>query len=170
MRVEAVTINGIPVVVDETAPDGVTFNFPIQPWFEIRAATPEELPNVFESWVGTYKRSLTAGCIPNHMFEAVQLATITGLLQRGAKVSVLCAREAPAVVLAWVCWEPDKRAAAPIVHYAFTRDGLRQRGYAGLLLKATGATGRFLYTHQTSFSKYLRGGVHNPGPARRKHL
>jgi hypothetical protein len=140
------------------------------PWFEIRPAAPEELPAVFEAWVGTYKRSRTAGCIPNHLFESVQLATITGLLQRGARVDVLCAREAPAVVLAWVCWEHDKRAAAPIVHYAFTRDGIRERGYMTLLLKAIGATGRFLCTHETSFMKYLRGAVHNPGPARRKHL
>jgi hypothetical protein len=159
---QAVPLAGLSDHAGQTAPAAC--------WFEVRPAIAEELPAVFEAWSGTYKRSRSAGCIPNHLFDSVQLATMTGLLQRGARVSVLVARDAPSVVLAWVCWEHDKRAAAPIVHYVFTRDGLRQRGYAGLLLRAIGATGRFLYTHETSFSKYLRGGVHNPGPARRKHL
>ena len=66
-----------------------------EPWFEMRAATPEELPAVLESWAGTYKRSRSAGCIPNHLFNEVTFAAITGLLRRGAQVSVLTAREAP---------------------------------------------------------------------------
>jgi hypothetical protein len=139
-------------------------------WYEVRPATAAELPAVFESWLGTYKRSISAGTIPNHLYNEVQLATITGLLGRGAKVAVLCSREAPAVVLAWVCYEADRRSVEPIVHYLFVKDGFRQRGYAGLLLKSIGAGDRVLYTHQTSFAKYWPRARFNPGIARRKTL
>lgn len=141
-------------------------------WFDIRPAAPAELPAVYESWAGTHKTSRTAGCIPNHLYAEVTFAAITGLLQRGAKVSVLTAQDAPSVVLGWVCWEPDRRGPRPIVHYIFVRDGFRERGYASLLLKSIGIGSgeRFIYTHETSFAKRFKGGAHNPGVARRKHL
>lgn len=142
------------------------------PWYEVRPAAPEELPAVYESWAGTWKRSRFAGCIPNHLFNEVTFAAITGLLQRGAAVAVLTARSAPSVVLAWVCYEPDTRSPQTIVHYLFTKDGLRQRGYSKLLLRAIGIEPgeKFIYTHETPFVRYYRGGYCNPGIARRKSL
>ena len=143
-----------------------------EPWFEMRAATPEELPAVLESWAGTYKRSRSSGCIQNHLFNEVTFASITGLLRRGAQVSVLTAREAPSVVLGWVCHEPDHRSATPIVHYLFVKDRFRERGYARLMLAELGIKkgDRFIYTHETSFARYWPRSVHNPGIARRKRL
>lgn len=139
------------------------------PWFEIRPAAQDEMPAILESWLGTYKRSQSAGTVPNHLYASVQTACIDGLLARGAKVSVLCARSTPDLVLAWVCHEADRRGPAPIVHYLFTKDAVRDRGYASLLLRSIGAgDGRFIYTHQTSFSKRWPRARWNPGIARRK--
>lgn len=146
---------------------------PVEPsssWFEIRPAAPEELPGVYESWAGTYKRSRSAGVIPNHLFEQVTFTAITQLLQRGARVAVLAAKSAPSVVLGWVCYELDKRSEQTIVHYLFVKDGIRQRGYGQLLLDAVGAGKKFIYTHRTPYAKYWPGAHHNPGIARRKAL
>ncbi len=140
------------------------------PWFDVRPATPEELPAIFEAWAGTFRKSRAAGCVPNHLFNEVTFAAITQLLTRGMQVRVLTARSHPSVVLAWVAYEPDKRSAQTIVHYLFTKDSMRRRGLAKALMTAIGVGKTFIYTHQTSFSKYFRGGYHNPGVARRKDL
>lgn len=125
---------------------------------------------MYESWAGTWKRSRSAGCIPNHLFNEVTFTAITQLLQRGMQVRVLTAVAQPSVVLGWIAYEQDKRSSQPIVHYLFVKDGFRQRGYSKLLLAHVGGADRFVYTHQTSFSQYYKGGYHNPGVARRKAL
>lgn len=139
-------------------------------WYRIRPATPEELPSVYESWAGTWKRSRSAGCIPNHLFNEVTFTAITQLLQRGMKVAVLEAKSHPGVVLAWIAYERDTRSPQVIVHYLFTKDGFRQRGLSKTLLSHVGAGSKFIYTHQTGFAKYWPDAYHNPGIARRKAL
>jgi hypothetical protein len=139
-------------------------------WYRIRPATPEELPSVYESWAGTWRRSRSAGCIPNHLFNEVTFTAITQLLQRGMKVAVLAAKAAPGTALGWIAYERDKRSDQVIVHYLFTKDGFRQRGYGQLLLDEVGAGRKFIYTHQTPFAKYWPDAYHNPGIARRKDL
>jgi hypothetical protein len=139
-------------------------------WYRIRPATPEELPSVYESWAGTWRRSRSAGCIPNHLFNEVTFTAITQLLQRGMKVAVLTAKAAPGTALGWIAYERDKRSDQVIVHYLFTKDGFRQRGYGQLLLDEVGAGRKFIYTHQTPFAKYWPDAYHNPGIARRKDL
>lgn len=139
-------------------------------WYSIRPATPAELPGVYEAWAGTWKRSRSAGCIPNHLFNEVTFTAITQLLQRGMKVAVLVADAAPELVLAWVAYEADARSDQMIVHYLFTKDGFRQRGLAKTLLAHIGAGEKFIYTHQTGFAKYWPQAYHNPGIARRKSL
>jgi hypothetical protein len=143
---------------------------PAPSWHAIRPATPEELPSVYESWAGTWKRSRSAGCIPNHLFNEVTFACITGLFARGMRVAVLTAAAAPSVVLGWIAYERDRRSDQPVVHYMFVKDGFRERGYSKLLLAHVGGAEKFVYTHQTSFSQYYPGGYHNPGIARRKDL
>lgn len=141
-----------------------------QPWYVVRAPSPEELPAVFEAWAGTWKRSRSAGCIPNHLFAEVTFTAITQLLERGMQVLVLAARSHPDVPLAWVAFERDKRADQVIVHYLFTRDSFRRRGLAQTLLDSIGAGQKFIYTHQTGYAKYWPDAFHNPGIARRKEL
>lgn len=142
----------------------------LEPWFDIRPAAPAELAAVMESWAGTWKRSRSAGCIPNHLFNEVTFTAITQLLQRGMRVLVLTAKSHPEVVLAWIAYEHDTRDQQPIVHYLFTKDGFRQRGLSKALMAHIGAVDKFIYTHQTGFAKYYKGGYHNPGVARRKEL
>jgi hypothetical protein len=137
---------------------------------ELRPAAPAELPGVYESWAGTWRRSRSAGCIPNHLFNEVTFTAITQLLQRGMKVAVLTAKAAPGTALGWIAYERDKRSDQVIVHYLFTKDGFRQRGYGQLLLDEVGAGRKFIYTHQTPFAKYWPDAYHNPGIARRKDL
>ncbi len=140
------------------------------PWFDIRPPAAVELPSVYEAWAGTWRRSRSAGCIPNNLVNEVTYACITQLLQRGMQVAVLCARSHPEVVLAWVAYERDRRSEQVIVHYAFTREGFRQRGLCQALLDSIGAGSKFIYTHQTGFAKYWPEAYHNPGIARRKSL
>lgn len=175
-------IGGVPVylegsevpVLSEGWLLGPTPSLPPEPepasWHEIRPATPAELPSVYESWAGTWRRSRSAGVIPNHLFNEVTFAAITGLLQRGMRVDVLTARAAPSVVLGWIAYERDRRSDQVIVHYLFTKDGFRRRGYAQLMLDEVGAGRKFIYTHQTPFMKYWPDAYHNPGIARRKDL
>jgi hypothetical protein len=139
-------------------------------WHLLRPATPVELPSVYESWAGTWRRSRSAGCIPNHLFNEVTFTAITQLLQRGMRVSVLTAKAAPSVVLGWIAYERDTRSDQVIVHYMFIKDGFRQRGYAQLMLDEVGAGRKFIYTHQTPFAKYWPAAYHNPGICRRKAL
>lgn len=139
-------------------------------WYSIRPPTAEELPAVYESWAGTFKRSRSAGCIPNHLFAEVTFTAISQLLARGMKVLVLVANSHPDVVLGWVAYEQDTRSDQVIVHYLFTKDGFRQRGLAKTLLARIGAGEKFIYTHHTPFAKYWPGAYHNPGIARRKAL
>jgi hypothetical protein len=73
-------------------------------WHELRPAAPAELPGVYESWAGTWRRSRSAGCIPNHLFNEVTFTAITQLLQRGMRVDVLTAKAAPSVVLGWLAY------------------------------------------------------------------
>lgn len=139
-------------------------------WFDIRPAAPTELPAVYEAWAGTYKRSKSAGVIPNHLFEQVTFTAITGLLQRGARIDALVAKSYPDTVLAWIAYEQDRRSSQPVVHYMFVKDGFRRKGLAKTLLAYVGGSERFVYTHETPFMKYFKGGYHNPGLARRKNL
>jgi hypothetical protein len=155
----------LPVDTDAAPPAEVAAS-----WYAVRPATPTELTGVMESWAGTWKRSRSAGCIPNHLFNEVTFTAITQLLGRGMKVLVLTAVAQPDVVLSWVAFERDKRSDQVIVHYLFTRDGMRERGYAKTLLAYIGAGRKFIYTHQTGFAKYWPEAYHNPGIARRKEL
>lgn len=141
-------------------------------WYDLRPAAPSELAAVMEAWAGTYRKSRSAGCIPNHLFNEVTFTAITQLLQRGAHVQVLVDKRAPELVLAWICFEQDKRSSQPVVHYMFVRDGFRQRGLSKVLLAAAGmqSDGKFVYTHSTPFMQYYPGGYWNPGIARRKAL
>lgn len=139
-------------------------------WYDTRPPAAHELPAIYEAWAGTFRKSRSAGCIPNDMFGPVTYAAITQLLNRGMKVLVLTARSYPDVVLAWIAYEPDTRSDQVIVHYAFTKDGFRQRGLCNTLLGHIGAGEKFIYTHQTGFSKYWPRAYHNPGIARRKAL
>lgn len=140
------------------------------PWHEIRPATPAELPSVYESWAGTWRRSRSAGVIPNHRFSEITFEAITQLLQRGARVDVLTAKAAPGVVLGWIAYEHDRRSDQLVLHYLFVKDGFRRRGYSKLLLAAAGVGEKFLYTFSTPFMRYYKGGFHMPEIARRKLL
>jgi hypothetical protein len=140
-------------------------------WYRIRPPTADELPGVYKAWADTWKRSRSAGCIPNDLFDQVHSALVSQLLDRGMQIRVLVAAIRPAVVLAWVAFEPDRRGDGVIVHYAYTREGFRERGYARFLLDDIGAGKKFIYTHQTGAgAQCWPEAKHNPGIARRKTL
>ncbi len=139
-------------------------------WYAFRPPTADELQGVFEQWSGTWKRSRAAGCIPNDMFDDVTRAAITQLLTRGMEIRGLCARSHPDVLLAWVAFERDPKKPGVICHYLFTREPVRKRGLAKLLLADIGAGEKFIYTHRTACAAWWPRAIHNPGVARRKSL
>lgn len=143
----------------------------VVPWYAFRPPSADEMQGVIEAWSGTFKRSRSAGCIPNDMFEDVTRAAITQLLGRGMEIRGLVAASHPEVLLSWVAFERDlRRPGAPIVHYLFTREPVRRRGLAKLLLADIGAGEKFIYTHRTACAAWWPRAMHNPGPARRKSL
>ena len=141
-------------------------------WFCIRSHTAEDQPAVYESWLGTFKISRAAGCIPNNLFDQVYSVAIDQLIERGMKVDIICPANRPSQMLGYVAYEPDPKATGKsVVHYLFVKAPFRRRGLATTLLAHVGnADGRFVYTYQTSFSKYFPAAFHNPGLARRKAL
>lgn len=142
-------------------------------------ADADELPLVFDSWSRSFKKSPWAGCIPNHLYPEVSRATISEILDRGAKVIVAYVDlpDGGRRVMGYSVSEPDKR----ILHWLFVKRDYRLPGWqvGTALLKRTcgdiqwnehrqGYDDPWTYTHKTPAStKFLGPGFQwDPVPAR----
>lgn len=127
-------------------------------------------PFILDSWLGSYKRSRWAGCIPNNLYVPTHEVAIEQLLGRGAKVRAVVAKDAPDQLLAWVCYETWSRGL--VVHYAYTKEIYRRNGLVkGLLADLGYKYGDPAYhTFRTQDSKYFPGFRWAPELVRRKTL
>jgi len=83
----------------------------------IDTPTPEEFKLVFDAWGQSFRKSPWAGCVPNHLWDAVSRETARTILDRGALVLVAVTPiagqedEFPAVrrVMGYSVSEPNRR-------------------------------------------------------------
>lgn len=128
----------------------------------VRLAVPTDMALVYDSWLNSYRYRakdnegrpcpkcrhvvrkdvsgalITAGVRAGDYYRG-QRRRIDGILARGAYVVVVHPEEAPNVICAWACLQ-DKDA----LHYVYTVEVYRHRGYAKLLV-----ADRTVCTHTT---------------------
>lgn len=144
----------------EEAGDGLTFG-PME---------SDEVELLVDSVSKSFRSSPWAGVVPNNLWHPVMRTTVTGLLERGAKV--LTARAAGRVV-GLVMYEP--KGDDLVVHWVYVKDWARRGGVAKRLLASVGAVPgrRVFYTFRTRSTGWLTRGltaVQAPEIARRKAL
>lgn len=139
---------------------------PIKP--DIRAAIPEDIPFILNSWKQSWRTSPWAGCLRNdEYFDATQ-STIDGLIARGAQllVATLGGR-----ILGWLCYEllPDGLCC---IHYVYVKDFVLKTGIEQDLLAEAKGRKPGLYTHRyqqvANLCRGADGWAHRPEVARRK--
>jgi hypothetical protein len=123
-------------------------------------ATPDEV-FIAHGWHREWRDSPWAGTLPHNVSFAAVLETIRQLAQRGTTFEVLESPEFD-VFVGFIAFEPE------VLHFVYVKDTLRERGFANLLLKASGLTPGASYTHRTRWSRYLPFKRHRPEIARRR--
>ena len=139
-----------------------------KPEVAFRPATRDDVMDIVDWWVHSFKRSKWAGCTPNNKVKEVFGESIRQLLARGSKLLLAVNPDNEAQVLGFICTEKTK-LDEPVVHYLFVKDYYRRHGISKQLLEAANipTDGSAFFTHRTAFSKYYRG-KHVPEIARRK--
>lgn len=123
---------------------------------EITSPTADEFAFVFDSWANSFRKSPWAGCIPNNLYDQVSRATMTNILDRGARVLVAVTPidgHEGRRVMGYSVFEPERRT----LHWVFVKRDFRGVGVGRTLLAATcPGDDRWSYTHRTRASaKYL---------------
>lgn len=131
-----------------------------------RPMAPGDVNFVLDSWLRSYRESPWAGCTPNNVFFQVYHEAIEGLLARGAKVEVACAKHDPDKILGWICSEAVKGGSC--VHFTYIKDPYRRMGLATELIDRNAQENRRFYTFRTKGAEYCRCGQFSPEIARRK--
>lgn len=77
-------------------------------------------------------------CKADHSASRVEIDRLVDRLldHEGVRVLLGCEPSRSSVILGWLCWSPVK--AIRLVHYAYVRAGLRDRGIAGVLRAEAG--------------------------------
>lgn len=136
-----------------------------------RPANEADLDTIYESWIGSYRKSHYAGTIPNNLFREVQTQTISQLLARGAKIVVGVTPTFPDFWVSWCCYEVTSDGH-PVVHYLFVADSYRAKDFhlGQKTLQAAGfdIDAPFMYTHRTRGAEQFKGNKYVPEIARRR--
>lgn len=128
-----------------------------------RAATPQDMPHVYDSWLRSYRDSVprargmrrespggpkfdvTGPPADSREYWAGHSRAIAAAIDRGADVIVAYSSHHPRVICGWTCIE---RSA---LHYVYVGHAFRRMGVArGLLLSSAGLTSA---THWTPVSR-----------------
>lgn len=130
----------------------------------------DEVTFVLDSMSKSFRSSPWAGVVGNHLWHPLMKATVTGLLERGAKVRVA---RAGGKVQGYVMFEPKGEEA--VVHFLYVKDAARRLGVGKRLLAEAGVKKgtRWFYTFRTKSTGHLTRGhvaVHAPEIARRREL
>jgi hypothetical protein len=121
-----------------------------------RPMAPGDVNFVLDSWLRSYRESPYAGCIPNNRFFDIMHEAVEGLLARGAKVEVACAKHDPDKILGWLCGEIINEELC--LHFCYVKDPYRRMGLMTELLDRLDEThkeGKRMYTFKTAASKWL---------------
>lgn len=125
---------------------------------------------ILSSWLQSYRQSQYAGVVPNHLYVSTHETAIEQLLERGATVIAVTAKDEPDQLMAWLCYEVSEKGL--VVHYAYTKEIYRRMGLIKLILNQLGYRygDKAFITFRTADSKYFPGFRFKPEIARRKKL
>lgn len=138
--------------------------------FSIRAATQEDRPLIFATWLRAYRHgSHFPRRIPDPLYFAEHHAIAEELLDRSV-VRVATPVDDPDVILGWAVFETlEPEASDPTspvaVHFVYVKPPFRQAGVARALLSPTipgveESSGRVFYSHETFPLKLDRIAAH----------
>lgn len=135
---------------------------------------PDEMSLVYDAWANSFRKSPFAGCIPNHLFDEVSRADISGLLDQGSRVIVATQDipEGERRVMGYSVSEPH----IPALHWLYVKRDYRKMGVGKALLRETirdwpvgsvfdSGHPPYYFTHKTRMTtRFLRSdGFNNPG-------
>jgi len=131
------------------------------------APTADEFPFIFDSWARSFRRSPWAGCVPNHLYDAVSRECSKGILDRpDARVVVALPDPDTRRVMGYYVAEPG------VLHWLYVKDSFRRMGIGRRLLEhaTAGHDGPWTYTFRTRLSQRFLGDrfTWDPVPARVK--
>jgi len=135
----------------------------------IRAAEPDDMKLIMESWKRSWRTSPWAGVIRNDEYYASIRSTIEGLIARGAQLLVASHESKPGRVMGWVCYEvlSDELCC---IHYVYVKDPFLRQGIGDQLVAAAEGKKPGLYSFR--FRQVVEsvgpGWSHAPEVARRK--
>jgi hypothetical protein len=122
-----------------------------------------DLQFLFSAWIGSYRDSPWAGCLPSHLGYSVWKATINQLIARGMQITMAANPDDPDQLLGFIAYEPG------LLHYVFCKDIFRRSGVASFLMAdAKLDRQNLLCTFRTADARYLGHLTHRPALARRK--
>lgn len=131
---------------------------------QIRVATEADVPFIFNSWLKSFRGSVTAKSISNPVYFDFHHKTIEKILQK-SNVLIACDAADPTQVFGYVVAQNIE--GVKVLHYAYVKFAFRGMGLCKLLLQDAGIdkqSGGF-YTHEThSTAKLLSNSkfVYNP--------
>jgi len=116
------------------------------------APTAEEFPFIFDSWARSFRRSPWAGCVPNHLYDAVSRECSRGIVDRGATV-IVARPDDVARVMGYAVWEPG------VLYFLYVKEAFRRMGVGSALLKkiVPSDSDGWVYTHRTRASQGFLG-------------
>lgn len=133
----------------------------------------DELAFVYDSWSRSFRRSPWAGCVPNHLWDQVSRADISGILNRGARIMLAVTPiegSDERRITGYSVSEPSRC----LLHWLYIKDDFRGFGFGQELLietvRAWPVDRPWHYSHRTNASERFLGRHfrHNPIPARTK--
>lgn len=130
---------------------------------QVRKATEADVPFIFNSWLKSFRSSVTAKSISNPVYFDFHHKTIEKILQK-SDVVVLCDAADPSQVFGYLVHQDID--GVRVLHYAYIKFAFRGIGLCNLLLKEANISkenGGF-YTHDTHNSAKVLGPkfVYNP--------
>lgn len=115
----------------------------------------DEYKLVHDAWAQSFRKSPWAGCIPNHLYDAVQHAASREIVERGARVIVMYIplEDGGRRIAGYSVSEPERR----VLHWLYVKKDYRGHGFGRRLLQATCPDGEWFYTYRTRASTKFLG-------------
>lgn len=124
--------------------------------FNIRDATPNDVPLITNSWLKRYRDAVHPLTCSDKVYYAYQHSVITAILQ-GTNCKALCAvnPEDPDHVYAYLVYE-ELAPGWVCGHWAYCKGAFRKFGVmSALITLATAGATKVSYSHRTNLVKYL---------------
>ena len=130
---------------------------------QIRTATEQDVPFIFNSWLRSYKASQRT--VTPAVYFDFQHKLVQSILQR-SNVNMLCSPDDSQQLFGYLVHEVID--SVPVLHYGYIKHDFRQLGLMSVLLKHAGVardSGAY-YTHETNSIFKVRNSykllVYNP--------